>query len=97
MRMGNAHFSPPGRGMHEAREYPARAQAGGVACQGKKKRPEGRFYQGLERILVPVLIRLVRAFHRYPDIFGLLGPQRRQVYADALQVQPGDFFIQVLR
>ena len=49
------------------------------------------------RELVPIVIRLVRPFHRHAEVLGLLRRQRGQLHADLLQVQARDFFVQLLR
>src|SRR5690606_23424173 len=45
---------------------------------------------------VPVPVRLVRSFDRHADVLGLFGRERGQLGAELLQMQAGDFLVQVL-
>ena len=42
-------------------------------------------------------VGLVRAFGRYANVVGLLRGELGQLHADLLQVQPGHFFVELLR
>jgi hypothetical protein len=46
---------------------------------------------------VPVMIRLVRAFHRYAKVIRLLLRELGQLHAELIEVQPGHFLVQLLR
>ncbi len=48
------------------------------------------------RISVPVMFRLVRPFHRYAKIVGLLLRELGQLYAHFFEVQARDFFVELL-
>ena len=48
-------------------------------------------------ILISVMFGLIRSFDRYADVIGLLLSQFGQFDADALQVEAGNFFVQMLR
>ena len=48
------------------------------------------------RRLVAVVFRLVRAVRRYAEVFGLGLGELGQHDADLLQVQAGDFFVELL-
>ena len=74
------------------REWPASAE-----CRHGTQRVRAPLFPAGGQGLVAVVVRLVRAFHRHADIFGLRGCQSRQLDADFLEVQPGDFFVQFLR
>ena len=43
---------------------------------------------------IPIVLRLVRSFHRHADVVGLFLGELGQLHADSLQVQPGDFPVQ---
>ncbi len=47
--------------------------------------------------LVPVVIRLVRAFHRHADVVGLGLGEGRQMNAEFFEVEACDFFVEDLR
>ena len=47
--------------------------------------------------LIPVMARLIRPVRRYTDILGLFLRQLRELRADFLQVQTGNFFIEMFR
>ena len=46
--------------------------------------------------LVPVVLRLVRAVDRDAEVLGLLRRQLGQLHAELVEVQPGDFFVELL-
>ena len=46
--------------------------------------------------LVAVVVRLVGALDRDAEVVGLLGGELRQLHAELLQVQPGNFFVELL-
>ena len=52
---------------------------------------------GREVSLVAVVLGLVRAFDRNAEVVGLLLGQLRQLDAELVQVQAGDFFVELLR
>lgn len=47
-------------------------------------------------MLIPVVLRFVGTFYRHADIIGLLPGQLGQLDADLLQMQAGDFFVELL-
>src|SRR5579872_3309433 len=68
-----------------------------AATVSKQKRRVSRpaaIKQDSRSALVPIVIRLVRTFHRNAQILRLLRTELRQLHADLVQVQPGDFLIQ---
>src|SRR4051794_35415044 len=69
-------------------------------CVPHKKTRE--FIAGLQsawavRRLVTVVIRLVRTFDWHPKVGSLVLGQRRQLSTDLLEVQAGNFLIQMFR
>src|SRR5436189_4309859 len=46
---------------------------------------------------VPIVLALVRAVDRHADVLRLLGRELRQLHAELREVQPRDFFVEVLR
>ena len=46
---------------------------------------------------VAVVVRLVRAFDRHADVVSLFFGEHGELHADLLQVQAGDFFVELLR
>ena len=50
----------------------------------------------MHRLLVPVVLRLVRPFDRDAEVVGLLLRELRELHAELAEVQPGDFFVELL-
>jgi hypothetical protein len=49
-----------------------------------------------EKGSIPVMLRLVGAFDGDAEMLRLFLGQLRQLHADLFQVQPGDFFVELL-
>src|SRR3954447_20328576 len=47
--------------------------------------------------LVPVVVRLVRAIDRHPDVSGLVGRELRELRPERVEVQTRDLLVEVLR
>lgn len=48
------------------------------------------------RNLVAVVLGLVRAVHRHAEVFGLCLAELGQLHTDLLEVETGDFFVELL-
>lgn len=45
---------------------------------------------------IPIVLRFVRPFNWHAEVIGLLLRELGQLYANAVEVQAGDFFVQFL-
>src|SRR6185437_3282247 len=71
---------------------------GNSACQKSKTGiSPGLSLRTANYDLVTVELRLVRAFYRNPDVVRLALGKLCQLYADLFEMEPGNFFVQLLR
>src|SRR5689334_18524295 len=73
-----------------------------MSAQKKRAAPSAArsfaLYQRTRRTcLVSVVLRLVRSVDRNADVLGLLGRELRELDAQLVEVQPRDFFVELLR
>ena len=86
----------------DAEDRRRRDRGGGARLRHGKKKPADRSAgvvskRGLTPFSVAVVLRLVRAFDRHAEVVGLLVGELGQLHADLLEVQAGDFFVELLR